>query len=124
MAESRQTQPPVTPPSGATAAEWSQKWFGVPTRLRRRTVSVSTTPTEILSNDPKRIFWAAANRSINDGAIGSNNELTFANGDLIAALGGRAESAVQEDGETTAWAVFAINNSADGNWIITDITRV
>lgn len=124
MAQDSQARPPLLPPAGATAAEWSAKWFGGPTRLSRITVTIATTPTQVLGNNPKRVFWSANNRSVNDGALGGDNTLTFANGDLLPALGGRAESAVQEDGEAVAWAVFGIQNAAAGDWVVTEITRV
>lgn len=124
MAEDRQARQPLEPPAGATAAEWSKKWFGGPTRITRSTVTVGTTVTPILGNNPKRVFWAANNRSINDGAIGGDNTLTFATGDLLPALGGRAISTVQEDGEAVAWSVFGIQNAAAGDWVITEISRV
>jgi hypothetical protein len=120
MAEER----PPTPPAGATAAEFAQRRFGGPTRLRSTTLSVGTTPTRLFQNNPRRVFWRAVNRSVNFGAIGFDQEFTAANGDLVGANGGSVSMDVNEDGEPVAWEVWTINDTAAGTWRLTEIERV
>lgn len=91
---------------------------------RSSVVSVTTSATRILQNDPNRVFWVAMNRSVNNGAVGFNREVTFANGLLVGAGGGFVESDIDDDGEAIADEVFAINNSAAGDWRIVEIRRV
>lgn len=124
MAETALGPAALTPPAGATAAQWSAKWFGGPTRSRQISVTVLTTVTRILPNNPRRVFWSTMNRSVNDGSIGDSNELTFTTGQLLGALGGVASMAVQEDGEAVAHEVTGIQNAASGAWWVVEIERI
>jgi len=116
------SQPPSI--AGSTAAEFSQALFGGPTRLRTAVVTVGTIPTRLFGNNPKRVFWRAVNRSVNFGAIGFDQEFTAANGDLVGANGGSVSMEVREDGEPVAWEVWGINDTAAGDWRITEVERV
>lgn len=123
MAEAPASAAPLGSP-GSTAAEWSARWFGGPTRVKSRAVTVGTTPTQILGNNPKRVFWAALNRAVNSGAVDFDQEVTEASGIPVGALAGGVSMSVQEDGEPVAWAVWGIQSGASGTWRVVEVERV
>lgn len=107
--------------AGAAAYQFSKRRFGGPTTLRQRAVTVNTSLGELLPENPLRLAWLAVNRSVNNGAIGWDNETTFANGVLLGAAGGFASMDVETDGEAVAYRVNAINDGAAGTWRIVEI---
>jgi len=121
---SKSPPPPLAAPAGASAAEFARNQFGGPTRLRFRVVTVTTTALELLANNPKRLFWAAMNRSVNAGGIWFDNEITTTNSFLVGANGGLATMDVREDGEAVAYRVTAINDTASGTWVTLEVERV
>lgn len=98
----------------------ARRWFGGPTELRSRLVSVATTVTELLPNNPNRIAWVIENRSVNNGAIGFDNETTFANGLKIGADGGFASMVAETDGESVGYRLVGINEAAAGDWRVVE----
>lgn len=107
--------------AGAAAYQFSKRRFGGPTAPRQRAVTVNTTLGELLPENPLRVAWLAINRSVNNGALGFDNETTFANGFLLGAGGGFASMDVETDGEAVAYRVVAINDAAAGTWRVIEI---
>ena len=102
----------------------AQRRFGGPTTIVFKNVTVGTTPTQLYKNDPRRVMATIMNRSVNNGAIGFGNDLTFSNGFLCGANGGEAELTVEEDGEGTTYEIFGINSGAAGEWTVYEVLRV
>jgi len=88
------------------------------------TSTVGTTATEILRNNPDRIFWLVVNLSINDGYAGWDREVSSSKGILIPANGGYASASIEEDGELVIYPVFAINLNASGTYMIVEVERI
>jgi hypothetical protein len=103
------------------AARISDTKFGTTTRIRDRAVSVGTALAELIPQNPDRVAWQAINRSVNNGALGFDREVTFANGVLLGAGGGFAAMSAEEDGEAVTQAVFAINDTAAGTWRVIEV---
>jgi len=101
----------------------AEKRLGFPTKPKINPVTntVATSATEILRNNPNRIFWLVVNLSVNDGYIGWDNEVAATRGLPIAASGGFASCSVEEDGELVIYPVFAINLNAAGTYYIVEI---
>lgn len=111
--------------AGAVAAIFSQSRYGIAITTRDRgDVTIGITPTQLVENNPKRVHWLAMNRSVNNGSAGSDLQITFANGFLVAANGGLISLDVLEDGEVVAHPFFAINDSASGIWRVWEIVGV
>ncbi len=108
---------------GSTAAEVAQRRFYGPTTIRESNPSVGTSSTQLLKNDPRRVFWLIINLSINQGNIGFSNAVSASNGILVAALGGAASMAVDEDGEVVSYPVFGLNANAAGSWYVLEVLR-
>ncbi len=109
---------------GRTAAVFARNRFGGPTRPAESRVNVGTSVTPLIGNNPRRVFWMAVNRTPNEGALGLDPTLTFANGILLGPNGGFASMAVEEDGEAVGYAVFAIQNIAGGTWYVLEVMQV
>jgi len=88
------------------------------------TPTVGTTATEILRNNPDRVFWLIVNLSPNDGYAGWDREVSSSKGILIPANGGYASASIEEDGELVIYPVYAINLVAAGTWMIVEVERI
>jgi len=86
----------------------------------RRTVTVATTVTDVLLNDPDRFSWIITNLSANRGFLWFDREVSATRGIPIEASGGVVTSFWEEDGELTTYAVFGINEVAAGTWSIVE----
>lgn len=114
----------VLSPEGSTAALWAARWFGGPTRLVTRSVTVAAAATIILQNNPRRVFWQIINRSVNNVSLGFDNGVTVANGIPLAPSAGFATMAVQEDGEAVAYEVDGIADVAGSVVNVFEVMRV
>jgi len=100
--------------------------LGFKTRLIVNPVTntVETMATEILRNNPDRIFWLIVNLSGNNGYIGWDREVSNTRGLLVAANGGYVSACIEEDGELVIYPVFAINLNASGTYMIVEVERI
>lgn len=80
------------------------------------TVTVNTTVTEILQNDPDCFSWLLVNLSQNRGFLWFDREVSTSRGIPIEASGGVVTTFWEEDGELTTRAVFGICEVAAGTW--------
>lgn len=109
---------------GATAAEISQLRFGGPTRVQSTTVTATTTWTQLLNSNPKRVFWTIINRGVVNVAVDIDLSAAFANGILLGAAGGFASMDVAEDGESVGWSVFGASETATAVLRVLEVMRV
>jgi len=102
------------------------KKHGFKSRLIENPVTdtVLTTATEILLNNPDRIFWLVVNLSNNNGYVGWSRNVSSTRGMLLAANGGYASASIEEDGELVIYPVFAINLVAQGTYLIVEVERI
>jgi len=100
--------------------------FGFKTRLIINPVTntVATTATEVLKNNPDRVYWLIVNLSAYDGYAGWDRQVSATKGLLIPANGGYASASALEDGELVIYPVFAVNLTASGTWMIVEVERV
>lgn len=115
---------PYQVPAGAIAAVLSQARFGQPTRAEFTAVTVNTTPTRILDNNPRRVAWLLVNISVNQGYLNFDNLVSSSNGIILGAGGGSVSVEVDEDGETPAWEVFGLCTGAAGIWWVYEVVCV
>jgi len=102
------------------------KKLGFKTRLNVNpvTATVATSATEILRNNPDRIFWLIVNLSPNDGYAGWDREVSSTKGLLVPSNGGYVSASAEEDGELVIYPVFAVNLVAQGTWMIVEVERI
>lgn len=96
-------------PSGATAAAYSEKRWGGPTRLvPTPLVAVALTATRILQANPRRMAYTATNPGQGSLYIGWDGTLTALSGILVPTLGGSVSLNIDEDGEWCTYELWAI----------------
>jgi len=103
----------------------AQQKVGFPTRLVINPVTntVETTATQILKNNPDRIFWLVVNLSGNNGFLGWDTLVSSTRGLFIAANGGFVSAMIEEDGELVIYEVWAINQNAPGPYLVVEVMR-
>jgi len=103
----------------------AEQRLGFPTRpiINPVTNTVGTTATEILRNNPDRIFWMVINTSVNKGYIGWDKDVSASRGIPISPSGGYVSASIEEDGELVIHPVWAINENAQGTYYIVEIVR-
>jgi hypothetical protein len=105
-------------------SELAELYFGGPTRTRVRDVTVTAAAAlEVLPEDPDRVAWAMQNRAANFGTYDHTPGVTTAIGFRLAASVGFASKDYRVDGESTGYAVFARQDTADGTWHIEETIR-
>jgi len=97
--------------------------FKGPTKPIPRDVTVQTTVTDIMPNNPDRFAWQIVNLSANRGFLGFDRQVSATHGTPIEASGGFVSASWEEDGETTTYAVFGINEVAAGAWYVVEQVR-
>lgn len=97
--------------------------FGVRTRLIINPVtgSVGTTATEILRNNPDRLSWVIINLSANFGFIDFTPQVAATRGIRLSANGGSAAATWRDDGELVGHPVFALLDTAAGDFYVVEV---
>lgn len=110
--------------TGSTAYQVTEKTFGVSTRLIESTQELDTTVSQILPNNPRRLFWLVCNRGMSAIAIGFTPQVTIDTGLYIAANGGTASMVVTEDGEAVTYPVYGVANLSPNPILIIEVVSV
>jgi hypothetical protein len=83
----------------------------------------AVTPTQVLLNNPDRVFWIVENLSSYSGTLAFNDRVTLGAGLLVIGLGGFVSLSVDEDGEVVTYPVWAIESVAGQTWYVTEIVK-
>lgn len=119
------TQPIGEPPDpGEAAALFAYRWFGCLTFGRRTRPTAGTSVAQILSNNPRRLFWRIQNRSVGNVYVEVGDQPVVGTAILIGPTGGFLESTVQEDGEQVAEAVNGIADLASSQLVVYEVIAV
>ncbi len=102
----------------------SEREFGVPTKLDFHRVTVNTTVTEVLQNNPARLGYLIMNRSAQSGAVWFSRDVSAANGILLSSSGGFFGLHMREDGEVVGYALYGISEVAAGEWVIAEVEAI
>lgn len=106
------------------AAEWAARWFGGPTTSKVSNVVIAITPTRVLPNNPRRVFWQVINRASTNISLGFDNSVTVIGGIPLAPSAGFASMAVQEDGEAVSYEIVGISDTAGASINVFEVLRV
>lgn len=96
------------PSVGQTAARFSLSRWGIPVTPFPSRPSASTTAANILTGDPRRVFWLVTNRGATDVNLDIGTTAVAGQGVLLAAGGGWASCDALEDGEAPTWPVSVV----------------
>lgn len=111
----------MTIPTGATAYDYVQTLYGRPTRLIERLATVTTAQSEVLRNNPRRLFWQVVN------VVGSAAWVYWTSGLpplyalQLAQVGGSIAMTVNEDGEAVTYTLYGITLSGDATFHILEV---
>ena len=97
--------------------------FATEAHVNPVTDTVATTATEILRNNPERLFWLIVNLSLNKGYIGWDPQVSSSRGVPIGPSGGFISASIEEDGELVIQPVYAVNENAEGTYYIVEVVR-
>lgn len=103
------------------ADEFTFRLFGGPTRRRVRLVSVGTTPTVLLENDPNRVHWWISNYAAAELTVNWTPEIVNGVGILIGGNGGFLEQLIREDGNAVGDEVYGIIGAGSQNVFVYDV---
>ncbi len=110
----------------ARAVTPAEARLGFPTRaiINPVTDTVATIPTQILQNNPDRIFLLIVNLSANTGYVGWDARVSADRGIPLAPYGGYISLSIEEDGELVIYEVWAVNEAAAGKYYVVEIERM
>lgn len=98
--------------------------LGGRTFIREQVISVATTRTSIMPNNPNRLAWSIENESVNDMRFTTDPGITSTSGWLLSSNGGYGSMIYLEDGEATGQEVYAIALVAAGNLRVREVIRL
>jgi hypothetical protein len=107
-----------------TASRFSLLRFGGPVRSLTTTVSVLTTVTRIVGNNPKRVSVTIYNRGTSNIDIDYSSAVTAGGGIPLSGSSGVAESTIEEDGETVISELYGISTTATSSVYVVEVIRV
>ena len=107
------------------ARELSLKRFGFPTRAVENPVvdEVGVSAVTVLKNNPDRVFWLIVNLSGNVVYIALDRDVGASKGIRLDSNGGWASMSAEEDGEATAYQVFALATGAASAIYVLEIEK-
>lgn len=108
----------------STASAFALRRFGGPTTSRTSTVSVATTVTRIVGNNPRRVQLTIYNRGVNNVDIDYVSTVTSGAGIPLTASSGVATSTIEDDGETIIQEIYGIATTAASSVFIVEVIRV
>jgi len=107
-----------------TAGRYSIIRFGGPTRFQTSTVSVGTSPTKIVGNNPRRVRLAIYNRSINNIDVDYVATVATGAGIPLAASSGIVEASIEDDGEAVISELYGVATAASSSVFVVEVVRV
>lgn len=107
-----------------TAGRFSITRFGGPTTYRTSTVSVGTTATRIVGNNPRRVQFTIYNRSANSIDLDYVATVTANGGIPLSASSGVATSTIEDDGETVIGEVYGVASASASSVFVVEVLRV
>ena len=122
-------RPNITPFESArgdqtTAGRFAIARFGGPTTSRTSTVSVATTVTRIVGNNPRRVSVTVYNRGSNNVDIDYTASVTSNGGIPLAAASGVMQSDIEDDGEAVVQELYGIATTAAVTVFVVEVLRV
>ena len=107
-----------------TAGRFSIQRWGGPTTQVESTVSVGTTATRLLANNPRRFGWIMYNRSAGSVDLGYTSSVTSGSGVPVPASNGFVTVDVEQEGEAVINEVWAISSAAASSIRVIEYLRV
>ncbi len=104
--------------------EQSKGRFGGGTYPVERLITVGTSLTVILPNNPNRTHWIVQNESVNLIRASSDPTITATSGWYLAASGGVISQDYEEDGEGVGYPLYGISSVAGSVVRVREVIRL
>lgn len=112
-------------PEGATAAQYVVKRWGGPTRLvPPRLISVGTTATRILLNNPRRMEYLIINANAGNIFVDFSVAVSAIFSIPLLPGGGSIQVLIDEDGELTTYELWGLSPSGAQFVSVYEVERV
>ena len=107
-----------------TAGRFAISRWGGPTTPKLTSMTVGTTASRIVTNNPRRVKLTLLNLGASDVYVGFDSSVTPAAGRKLVAATGTLESNASDDGEEVLSEFWAISGSASQTVMISEVYRV
>jgi len=107
-----------------TAGRFSIIRFGGPTQFKTSTISVGTSPTKIVGNNPRRVRVTLYNRSLNNIDVDYVATVSAGGGVPLTASSGVIEASIDDDGEAVISELYGIASAASSSVFVVEVIRV
>ncbi len=107
-----------------TAGRFAIARFGGPTTSRTSTVTVATTVTRIVGNNPRRVSVTVYNRGANNVDIDYVATVTAGGGIPLTGSSGVMQSTIEDDGEAVVQELYGIATAASSSVFVVEVLRV
>ncbi len=104
--------------------ELSKGRFGGGTFIREALITVGTSLTVILPNNPNRTHWIVQNESVNLIRVSSDPTITATSGWYLAANGGVVTQDFDDDGEGVGYPLYGISSVAGSVVRVREVIRL
>ncbi len=107
-----------------TAGRFAIARFGGPTTSRTSTVSVATSVTRIVGNNPRRVSVTVYNRGVNNVDVDYVATVTSGGGIPLTGASGVMQSTIEDDGEAVVQELYGIATTASSSVFVVEVLRV
>ncbi len=114
----------VTRGTETTAGRFAIARFGGPTTSKTTTVTVATTVTRIVGNNPRRVSITIYNRGTNNVDLDYVATVTAGGGIPLTGASGVMQSTIEDDGEATINELYGIATTAASSVFVVEVLRV
>lgn len=108
----------------STASAFALRRFGGPTTVRTSTVSVTTSVTRIVGNNPRRVQLTLYNRGVFNIDVDYASTVASGAGIPLTASSGIAASTIEDDGEVIISEVYGIGTTGTSAVFVVEVLRV
>jgi len=97
--------------------------WGVRTQAAQKTVSLGTSPAELVPNNPDRLALLIINLSTNSVYVALDASVSSSKGMLLAPSGGSGSFSIDEDFQLVGWAIWGIATGAGSPLYVIEVTE-
>lgn len=107
-----------------TLSDLVEQQYGVKTDVKTSVVSVGTTPTQVLDNNPNRVGYILINLSTNAAFINFDTSVSTNNGIFLAQQGGSFSQNWKDDFNIVGYSMYGIVASGSNNIFVAEIFTI
>ena len=114
----------VTRGDQTTAGRFAISRWGGPTTFSLTTATVGTSPSRLVRNNPRRVYYLLSNIGSADVYLGFDSSVTTSAGLKLVSSTGVAEVNASDHGEEVISELWAVSGSASVTMMLLEVFRV